>query len=1046
MEVSEKALSEIGGWAAMKSARQLVDMGSVEEASREGDTFIGYVKAGGKRLRSQLIVKSASDAECRCGCPEAGRGLVCPHSIAVALSFLRGKPTLAARPHSMVATAAKEVKPAPALPIAKGVFSVTLDLERLLSAPQRPQTLMLQFQPGEDSANPRIIRWLQKNSLPMKSQPLALNGQDLSEFLSVLGGYSQVLNRHVKNGKITTDHLTINDSLHLTLNLKLNAAQSVDFEVVEVDLRVISIGRDHWIFTGNQQLSLLNQLEGELAPFWNSLREKGRVEKTLRWYAGNQVSLSESFEVRLASDELNQLRIEPAKPAFLVEIDGSLKQIEAFVTAKIEDTTIPLGGANSLKTSNLYPVVNKLDKLHFYTENKPAEAVFLRRLLALGFTQTPDGKLRLQGEDEVLRFYASNLPKLSQFATVTLSERWKAATRGLLRIQPKAILSGREEKAGGAAAGSGADWLTLEVAYESAGGHRVPRNEVLRLIRSGKSSLRGQDGRTYILDAEMCEDFEEALEDSHSRFGPGQQLKVPLEAGEILAAFSDPKAMSSALGEPMTDAELRAILGEAFLKMLRPYQLEGVRWLERLDRSRRGGLLADDMGLGKTLQSLSLLRLVLSKAEAQAANQPALVVCPTSLLSNWAAEAERFAPELPCVILHGNDRKTQYKALTSNGIVLTTYGLISRDLEIHRAQTYRALIMDEASYLRNPDTEAAKALRQIKAVSRFALTGTPVENSVQDLWSIYQILLPGYLGGRDDFRDRFHKPLSSATDRKDRSRIMERLRRRVNPYLLRRTKGEVAKDLPAKIEKVIWCPLTSMQQEYYQKLLAEGREEIKLARKRSGQAGSRATMFTVLLRLRQVCNDLRLLGIPEPKGLENWTSGEEAQCSGKWSALREFFTEIREIGGKTLIFSQFVSMLKLIKPLLDEQELPYCYLDGSSSDRGEQVSAFQKDESKKAFLISLKAGGYGLNLTAAENVVLVDPWWNPAVETQAIDRAHRIGQTNPVTAYRFVSKGTIEEKILLLQSKKRETAELAIDDEPMIMNGLNENDLDELLA
>jgi len=287
--------------------------------------------------------------------------------------------------------------------------------------------------------------------------------------------------------------------------------------------------------------------------------------------------------------------------------------------------------------------------------------------------------------------------------------------------------------------------------------------------------------------------------------------------------------------------------------------------------------------------------------------------------------------------------------------------------------------------------------------------------------------------------------LAGAGDLKEKRQVMERLRRRINPYLLRRTKREVAKDLPARIEKVVWCELTGQQNEYYQRLLEEGREEVRMAKKRSGQGGARATMFTVLLRLRQICNDLRLLGVKAPEGDPSWSSGEEPECSGKLAAVQEFLAEVRENGGKMLIFSQFTSMLKLLKETLEAANVPYCYLDGSSNDRAAQVASFQQDPTRQAFLISLKAGGYGLNLTAAEHVALIDPWWNPAVEAQAIDRAHRIGQSQPVTAYRFVTRGTVEEKILKLQASKRETAELAVDDDPLLMSGVSDGELESIL-
>jgi SNF2 family DNA or RNA helicase len=483
----------------------------------------------------------------------------------------------------------------------------------------------------------------------------------------------------------------------------------------------------------------------------------------------------------------------------------------------------------------------------------------------------------------------------------------------------------------------------------------------------------------------------------------------------------------------MDEGKLKALLGDLG-GLLRPYQLEGVRWLERLTRMKAGGLLADEMGLGKTVQTVALLRILMAR-QTKKTKAPALVICPTSLLSNWSEEAQRFAPELNTHISHDADRKEKFAHLTDFDVIFTSYALIVRDI-IHYSQiNFSAIVLDEASYIRNPDTESAKAVCSLKADVRFALTGTPVENSVKDLWSIYAFSLPRYLPIMDDFKTRFVKPLSQGNSQQSRL-VMERLRRLIQPYLMRRTKKEVAKDLPEKIEKVVWCDLSKAQNEVYHRILAEGREEIRQARKRTGQGSARMTMFTVLLRLRQTCNDLKLLGITTPK--------KEVE-GGKWPVLEELLNEIIEGGGKALIFSQFVGMLRMVRDKVESMNVAYSYIDGATKDRGAQVTAFQTEPSRRLFLISLKAGGYGLNLTAADNVLLVDPWWNPAVEAQAIDRAHRIGQDRPVTAYRMITRGTVEEKILKLQAQKRAIMDMAMDDDSLLMSGISDTELEEML-
>ena len=352
------------------------------------------------------------------------------------------------------------------------------------------------------------------------------------------------------------------------------------------------------------------------------------------------------------------------------------------------------------------------------------------------------------------------------------------------------------------------------------------------------------------------------------------------------------------------------------------------------------------------------------------------------------------------------------------------------------------MVLDEASAIRNPDTLAAKAARKLNAAVRIAISGTPVENSVRDLWSIYQFLLPGYLGGREDFRQRYEIPCAAEVQDQSSRAAMQRLRWRTEPFMLRRTKSLVAKDLPAKMESIVWCDPTPLQKESYEAILRQGADKVDQLRKKSGNESATMQMLTVLLRLRQTCCDLRLL---------DDQLGEKSlmEVSAKMVRLMELLEEAERGNHRVLVFSQFTSMLALIRAELKSEGIDHCYLDGSTRDRSAEVERFQKPDGPPVFLISLKAGGYGLTLTAADTVVLFDPWWNPAVEAQAADRVHRIGQTKPATIYKFITCGTVEEKILRLQEKKIGVINAAMgegDDEarPM-MSGLSEGEMLELL-
>jgi SNF2 family DNA or RNA helicase len=471
-------------------------------------------------------------------------------------------------------------------------------------------------------------------------------------------------------------------------------------------------------------------------------------------------------------------------------------------------------------------------------------------------------------------------------------------------------------------------------------------------------------------------------------------------------------------------------------EVLRPYQKHGVGWLHFLRQNRFGGILADEMGLGKTLQTLAYLWTVKNSGEppkrGTAFARPSLIVCPTSLVFNWANEAARFTPELKVVKLHGPKRQELFAEIPNADLVITSYGLIRRDAELYRGIEFDTVVLDEAQHIKNRQTQNAQAVKAIRSQHRLVLTGTPLENSVLDLWSIFDFLMTGYLGSSTDFKERYVIPIT----REKSVEAQARLARRIRPFLLRRLKTEVAKDLPAKIEQVSYCELTPAQQSVYEQILDAGRKEITSAVEASGLQKSRMVILNALLRLRQICCDLRLLK------LENV---DPANSSGKTDLFRELLEEVVDGGHRVLVFSQFVSMLTLLKEHLASEEIEYCYLDGSTTDRAGVVEKFQKS-SIPVFLISLKAGGVGLNLTGADTVIHFDPWWNPAVEDQATDRAHRIGQSKVVTSYKLITRGTVEEKILNLQERKRAVIAATLSSEEAFTETLTWEEIQGLFA
>jgi superfamily II DNA or RNA helicase len=467
-------------------------------------------------------------------------------------------------------------------------------------------------------------------------------------------------------------------------------------------------------------------------------------------------------------------------------------------------------------------------------------------------------------------------------------------------------------------------------------------------------------------------------------------------------------------------AELRA--------ELRPYQQEGLSWLQFLREYELAGVLADDMGLGKTVQALAHL---LVEKEAGRLNQPALVIAPTSLMVNWRQEAERFAPSLRTLVLHGPDRKSRFGDIASHDLVLTTYPLLPRDAEYLLGVSFHLLILDEAQFIKNPKTQWAQLVCQLQARHRLCLSGTPMENHLGELWSLFNFLLPGFLGDETRFRALFRNPIEKGNE--DRRQL---LARRIAPFLLRRRKEEVVKELPPKTEIAQNVELTGAQRDLYESIRLAMHQRVREEVQKKGMSRSHIIILDALLKLRQVCCDPRLVPLESARKVEE---------SAKLELLMDLLPEMLAEGRRILLFSQFTSMLELIEKRLAAEKISWVKLTGSTTDRATPVTRFQNGE-VPLFLISLKAGGTGLNLTAADTVIHYDPWWNPAVENQATDRAHRIGQDKTVFVYKLLTVGTVEEKIVAMQARKRQLVEGLLNEGAGQRLDLSSEDIDFLFA
>ncbi|WP_155890637.1 DEAD/DEAH box helicase [Desulfuromonas sp. TF] len=487
------------------------------------------------------------------------------------------------------------------------------------------------------------------------------------------------------------------------------------------------------------------------------------------------------------------------------------------------------------------------------------------------------------------------------------------------------------------------------------------------------------------------------LEELDRRLG-GEGQRLAWQGGERVRLLAEKLRNFSGIVAVPPPSGLRA--------ELRPYQGQGLSWLQFLREYGFGGILADDMGLGKTVQALAYL---LSEKEAGRLENPALVVAPTSVLGNWRREAARFAPDLKVLVLHGPDRAGHFETLACYDLIITSYALLHRDAAVLRRHLFHSVILDEAQAIKNARSKGAQTACLLRAVNRLCLTGTPLENHLGELWSLFHFLMPGFLGHESDFNHLFRQPIEKRGD----VQRQQELTRRIAPFILRRDKGQVATELPPKTDISQSVELAGPQRRLYETIRAAMAEKVGTLLRQKGLARSHIEVLDALLKLRQACCDPRLVKLE---------SARKVRQSAKLELLLEMLEELLEEGRRILLFSQFTSMLALIEEELQIRRLKYVKLTGQTRKRDEVIAAFQNGEAP-LFLISLKAGGVGLNLTAADTVIHYDPWWNPAVERQATDRAHRIGQDKPVFVYKLVAADTVEEKILQLQERKQALAD-----------------------
>ena len=736
-----------------------------------------------------------------------------------------------------------------------------------------------------------------------------------------------------------------------------------------------------------------------------------------------------ALEVGAELPELSQVAdVVDLVPTFRVAAGGSLVDAQVSLRAAYEDVEIDVrADGMTLPVIVKPPEPGSTKRARCIRCDIAAQQAAATKLQDLGLIPAEDGNKFVAHGDEAIHFWTEGL--------ATLPDDWDIfVPDDLVDVQVR-----DEALSANARVSSGVDWLSLRLNFESEG-VAVTQEELARCLTEGRKYVRLADGTFAKLDpAKVREVLLRQAEILATGGGAGGKLPLS-QAGRIedlLAQLgrSTVTADTKELFKKLQNIdEIKVTRRPRNLKaQLRPYQEQGFQWLWFLHEIGSGGVLADDMGLGKTVQTLALLLAVKNEdAKIEGKRKPfkVLIVAPTSVVTNWLREMDKFAPSLRHALWHGAERKERQDEFEDAEVVVTSYALLRRDEELLKEIDWRYVIVDEAQQIKNPLSATARAAKRLRADRRLALSGTPIENRLSEIWSIFDFVSPGLLGPLDKFEERYSRPIDAGD-----KNAAARLRAAIHPFILRRTKSEVAKDLPEKIETDQFCELTGEQAALYAAVLKEVRQQVLGEVERHGLARSHIMILAGLTRLRQAACDPRLLGLPREFGDED---------SGKLVALRDLVETSIEGGHKVLVFSQFVSMLQIVKRAMDEDGVAYEYLDGSTKDRIERVDHFQRDDGPPVFLISLKAGGSGLNLTAADTVIHFDPWWNPAVEDQATDRAHRIGQTKVVTTYRLIAKGTIEEKILELAEKKRELVGAVLSEDVGGAKKLTKNDLEDL--
>jgi len=659
---------------------------------------------------------------------------------------------------------------------------------------------------------------------------------------------------------------------------------------------------------------------------------------------------------------------------------------------------------------------------HYIRRDLDYEDTAINLLTEVGFISNDDSwkGVRLCEPEKIWSFMKSTCKILAPhwliFWTPQVRTNMAATTEAKLSVE-----SGHETS----------DWFETTCQLKAADGTPVPFNDALEAVTNDRDVVKLPSGAVVKLPQKLLTLIKNLIQRAVSRSEATltfQKCQAIALTDELEPYWDGPRPRWHELKYKLLNHKKIKIppLTKELKSTLRDYQIDGLKWMHTLEECGFNGILADEMGLGKTVQALAL---ILSRKLQGLAVRPTLVVCPTSLLDNWAIEANRFTPQLKTILIRGNDRAKEFNEMENADLVITSYALLRRDGFEYEGLEFDHVILDEAQHIKNPKTANARICKGIRSEHRLILTGTPIENNLLEIWSLFDFLLPGYLGSNKNFRI---NPKASEAEKEERQKIIAG---QIKPFILRRTKADVCAELPPKLEQVLFCELSEQQRELYDNLMLAGRRLLDFA-KASGWKQHRFDVLVMLLRLRQVCCHPSLL----PDELKQ--DFPDDIPAAKFELAKEVILQAIDSGHRILFFSQFTSVLDLFPDWLKKSRIKFERLDGTTRDRQAKVDKFNNNPDIPIFLLSLKAGGTGLNLTGADTVIHFDQWWNPMVEDQATDRAHRIGQTKTVTSIKLIAKNTVEEKILDLQDTKRNLFHKIVDDAPASLDDLTPDDIE----